>query len=256
MSLGWRGRLAGEVAGAAGRHRLADRRLPLEQARRVLEVELAQDLLGQAEAVDLPAALDRRGRFELAVVGLEVAPGRLEEAALVVERGRRGAVRAVHHVVLRRPHAEVGAEQDAVLVLLEELPHLARVVPADLGHARRGVDVEVGVLVEHAGDVVGILGVVAEVHADEDGLGVAGHASLELRVELVPTTAPARRRTTSRVGAQLVHALVLLVGRLPERLGIAGVDRHRHAQLARLLEQRIQLGIVDGQAGARRRAPG
>src|SRR5579871_3089499 len=85
---------------------------PAEDPGGIVEVDLAQDDLRQADAVDLPAPLDRRGAGELAVEGLEVAPGLGEEADLVLARGRVGPVRAVHHLVLVLADAGVGPEQD------------------------------------------------------------------------------------------------------------------------------------------------
>src|SRR5206468_25448 len=73
-------RAEGSVAGAyAG----AEWGLPLQEAGGVLEVDLSQHRLGEADAVDLPAALDGGGALEVLVAGLEVAPGGGEEALLV-----------------------------------------------------------------------------------------------------------------------------------------------------------------------------
>src|SRR5580692_3278596 len=82
----------------------------------IVEIDLAQDRLGQPDAVDLPAALDGGGAVDLAVQRLEVAPGLREETDLVLAGGRLGAVRAVHHLVLVGADAGVGAEEDAILV--------------------------------------------------------------------------------------------------------------------------------------------
>src|SRR5450631_2440961 len=220
---------------------------PAQQAGRIVEVDLAQDRLGQPDAVDLPAALNWGGAVDLAVQRLEVAPGLREETDFVRAGGRVGAGRAVHHVLLVGSDAGVGPEQDAILVLREEASHLFLRLAADLGDARRRVDEESGVAVEHAADVVGILGVVAEVDGDEGGLGVAGDPPLERVVELLPGGDAARVERPLGVGLQLVPALVVGGGRLPERLRIAAVDRHRHAELAGALEHRVEAGIVDGQ---------
>ena len=61
--------------------------LPAQNPGGVVEVELAQNRLGQAQTIDFPAALDGGGVLELLVGGLEVAPGGGEEA-LLVEIGR------------------------------------------------------------------------------------------------------------------------------------------------------------------------
>src|SRR6185437_7482234 len=97
---------------------------PAQDPDGVVEIDLAQDRLGQADAVDLPASLDGGGAGELAVERLEVAPGLGEEADFIFSCRRVGAVRAVHHLVLVGADAGVGAEEDAVLVLDEEAPHL------------------------------------------------------------------------------------------------------------------------------------
>src|SRR3954470_17284042 len=68
-----------EGSAALGKRLSGGRGPPPEDARRVLEIDLLQDGVGQAHAVDLPAALDGRRALELLVGRLEVAPRRLEE---------------------------------------------------------------------------------------------------------------------------------------------------------------------------------
>src|SRR5688572_18181437 len=66
----------------------------------VLAVDAAEDVRGEPDAVDGPAALDRRRVTEVLVPTLEVAPGRGEEVTHVA-LGRRGrAGRSQHEVVL------------------------------------------------------------------------------------------------------------------------------------------------------------
>ena len=177
-------------------------RLPPQQARGVLEVDLAQDRLGQAHAVDLPAALDGRGVLELPVAGLEVAPGGAEEALLVGARwaGRRRSSRTSCPPGVPPMPVSV-PNRTRSWYFSKKRAHLVGVVAADLGHAGGGVDVEVRVLVQHARHQVGILGRVAEVHADEGGLGVPGHPPLERRVQLLPRRQTRPRRGTTSPGA-------------------------------------------------------
>src|SRR3954467_12696507 len=105
---------------------------PAQQSGGIVEVDLSQDGLGQADAVDLPAPLDGGRALDLAVQRLEIAPGLGEEADLVRAGGRGRAVGAVHHVLLVGADAGVGPEQDAVLVLREEAPHLLLRLAANL----------------------------------------------------------------------------------------------------------------------------
>src|SRR6185312_812038 len=72
-----------------------------------------------------------------------------------------------------------------------------------------------------------------------------GDAPLERVVELLPRGDAGVVEGPLGVGLQLVPALVVGGGRLPEGLRIAAVDGHRHAQLARALEHRVEAGIVD-----------
>src|SRR6185312_12276430 len=109
------------------------------------------------------------------------------------------------------------------------------------------VDEHVRVLVQHARHIVGVLGVVAEVDGDEGRLGVAGDPPLERVVELLPGGDAGVVEGPLGVGLQLVPALVVRRGRLPEGLRIAAVDGDRHAELARALEHRIEARIVDRQ---------
>ena len=74
---------------------------------------------------------------------------------------------------------EIGTEQDAVLELGEEVSLLLDRMPAELGHARRGVDVHVGVGVEQLLHVVEILGH-AQVDEQEGRVGVAAYQPLGL----------------------------------------------------------------------------
>src|SRR5437763_13607106 len=93
---------------------------PAQDPGGIVEVDLAQDLLRKADAVDLPAPLDGGGAVDLTVERLEIAPGLGEEANLVLAGRGRGAVRAVHHVLLVGADAAAGPEQDAGGFVTEE----------------------------------------------------------------------------------------------------------------------------------------
>ena len=62
----------------------------------------------------------------------------------------------------------------------EERPKLVRFLAADLGDARSDVDVVVAVLAHERGDMIDVLGVIAEMHADERHVRVGGHHVFEL----------------------------------------------------------------------------
>src|SRR4051812_28667850 len=133
----------------------------------VVVVDLLQDRLRQAQAVDPPASLGRDGRGRV----IEVLVLRLQEPVVdLVERIVEDLLRVV--VAVRRRH-RVRAEEDAVLVLLEELPRRAR-LPAQLADAGPDLDRRVRELVQglaHEGEV---LRVVPDVEEHELGAGMAG----------------------------------------------------------------------------------
>ena len=137
----------------------------------VLVVNLLEDGGRQVDAGDRPAALDGGGAGDVGVGGLEVAPGGLEEQVGVGIGGGDPAGRAEHQGLGAAADAGVGAEQDAILVLEEEgaqlLGRVVRIAAADLGQARRGVDVQVRRAVQQLRDELRLLGRVAEVDADE-----------------------------------------------------------------------------------------
>ena len=131
-------------------------------------IDLAQDVVGQADAVDLPATL--AGHRLGGVVERLVA--RLEQP--VVDRVQVGVRGHVH------------AEQDAVRVAQEEVARGVRLA-AELPETRGDVDVEVRVRVEQPTDERQVLGGAADVGADERRRGMARRRAAR--------TPPAARRT-------------------------------------------------------------
>ena len=126
-----------------------------QQALGVLVVDLLQDAFGQRNAVDAPAPLRRHrgGRVvEVLVVRLEEAVVDLVEQ--VVEDLLRGRVPL-------GGRDRVRAEEDPVLVGLEELPRGARLA-AELPDARPELDGEVRKPVERLRDEGEVLGVVVQ----------------------------------------------------------------------------------------------
>jgi hypothetical protein len=85
-----------------------------------LAIDLAEDVARQADPVDRPLPLDRRGVGEPLVAGLEEPPGRRVEVIDVRLRRRRRARRSQHQVAGIAAHAEIGAEEDPIRVLQED----------------------------------------------------------------------------------------------------------------------------------------
>src|SRR5215510_15818239 len=110
-----------------------------EQSRRIVVVNLLQDLVGQPDAVNLPAALRRSEARGVIEVFIE----RLQKTEIGLEHGRLQILLRNFLAVWRG----VGAEHDAVLVILEELARASRLAAqlaepgADL-HAQIGIPVE------------------------------------------------------------------------------------------------------------------
>ncbi len=167
----------------------------------------------------------------------------------VEEPGHLGLVgehRAGAQDVALGEHHEVGAEQDAVLELDEHRPQLGGILAADLREARAEVGVVVGVAPEQRRHVVDVFGVVAEVHAHEGDLRVSGDHRLQLPQDLLARRIGAAAERPVGVLVQFLVAFVLLVDRLPERLRIAAVDRHRQPQSPGGRPHRVQPRVIDG----------
>src|SRR5579863_6359709 len=135
-----------------------------EQLRRVGEIYLVQNPFRQAEPVDSPAALRRRGRRRV-----------IEVLILTFEEAKVDLVELVAENLLWRLEAAwdgVRAEQDAILILVEKLARCARLA-SELADARGNVDVQVGITIEALGDEGEILRVAAHVQSDELRVRVA-----------------------------------------------------------------------------------
>jgi hypothetical protein len=92
------------------------------------------------------------------------------------------------------------------------------------GIAGGQIDVEIGVALEQARDVVDVLGVVAEVNTHERYVRVASHDGFKLLKDLAPRRKGVPAESPVGVLAQLVVPLVLLVDGQPECRGVSAVD--------------------------------
>ncbi len=187
---------------------------------RVLEVDLAQNFVRKADAVDVVAAVarrtaggaDLRRMKEVLVEGLQKPPVRRPE---VVDRAARVAV---------------GAEEDPVLVLEEERPpETGRA--AQILNRRRRLEVGVGIGVQERREpprVVVQHSHVAE-HETRPGMlrehvltGVLDHLPRRARLVQVAARVP---RATPQAG---LVALVQRADGIEAPHGVAGVDHDRH----------------------------
>lgn len=135
----------------------------------VVVVDLLQDGWRQADAVDLPAALGRDwgGRVvEILVFGFE------EAVVDVVELVAKDLLRSLDSV-----GDGVGAEDDAVLILFEELAGGPRLT-TELAYSGCDVNVQVGVFVESGAYVAEVFSKVADVKSYEFCFGVASEDSV------------------------------------------------------------------------------
>src|SRR5207247_7411448 len=81
--------------------------------------------------------------------------------------------------------------------------------------------------------------------ADEGGFrGALDHAVERLENVLPRREAPRFAEPPGAVALELTPALVFLVVRLPEGLGVGDMDRDRHPQLAAAFPDRIELRII------------
>src|SRR5262245_19296915 len=110
-----------------------------EQSRRIVVVILFQDLVRQPDAVNLPAALRRSGAWGVIEVFIE----RFQKAEIGLEHSRF-QVLLRNFLAVRRG---VGAEHDAVLVILEELARASRLA-AQLAEPRADLHAQIGIPVE------------------------------------------------------------------------------------------------------------
>src|SRR5437870_1369583 len=108
-----------------------------EDAARVVPIYLPENLVGQTDAVDPPAPLRRDGAGRV----IEILVLRLQETEVTTKHLRP-------QVLLRKLFAgigcRIGAEQDAVLIALEEPPRRAW-LPPQLADARADLDVQIAI---------------------------------------------------------------------------------------------------------------
>src|SRR5918993_808135 len=205
-----------------------------QQARGVLPVDFAQNPVGQPQPVNLPAPLrgfGRRGVVEVLVLGLKEP---------VVD-----FVQLVAEDLLRRLEAVghgVGAEENSVLIPVEELTRGAGLAPK-LADARADLDRGVPVAVEPLRDPRQVFGV-ADVQVDEVRARVARDDAVARLVQLAVRGEVVAVERPVGVRAQLLVALVVLVGREEERLGVGGVDGDGEARAAGRLPHRVEALVV------------
>jgi hypothetical protein len=102
------------------------------------------------------------------------------------------------------------------------------------------------VLVEHAGRRRQVLGVAADVGADEDRPGVPLHHAIPLGDHLFARREALAVEAPVRMTPQLHPALVGAVHGSEERHRVGAVDQHGHPEPAALGPDRVQARIVDG----------
>ena len=121
--------------------------------------------------------MNGRHVIEIAIGGLQPPPMFFEERDRVGVRRRWPASAGAERQVI--VDLEIGREENAILMLVEEASHPGRIVPSNLGNARREIRHHVGVSIEGLFHPIEILGVVGKMHANEGGLGMPRDDAVE-----------------------------------------------------------------------------
>ena len=194
---------------------------------------MLQGIVGQVDAVDVPAALTVGRALAL---GVEILVVGFQEPVII------GMEDPVHR-------GEVRTEEDPVVILLHE-PSGGVGLSAQLRNTGGNVDVHIGVLVQPDAHLLQILGIGAEVGDDEGGIGMLGqHILLHLH-QLVEPVKPGICEAPVRMAAQFFVPLVFAVGGVEEGHGVGNVEQDGNVQPGRGFVDAVKPGIVGAQVVA------
>ena len=182
-------------------------------------IHLLQHVIGQAQAVNHPAPLQRILRVrEVFVFGLEPA-----EIVLV-------------H---RLSCAFIGAEHDAVGILHEDFARPSRLA-SEFSFARPGFDHDVGKFLQRLLDEVQVLRPAAKMQGDERRMRMLGEHSIALGEQLLQGRKLRAVEAPIRMLDEFLVALVAGVDGMKKCLRIGHVNKHGDAQPPAFFPRRVE----------------